>query len=629
MPNYLSRMKPNGANGTEYKLKDEELREAFDVFKEDIKGAQTATGNPITLTDGSETYAQGLSVDLEPKQDLHGYDFPWVGGAGKNKLPLTVSGIKAANTHGTWNGNAFTFGGMTFTILTDESENITGFDIDGSLVGTAASRFVVSKGVNLAGSYLLNGGLSNSLYLQVTNYDETVQIDTNKGGDLEISNLDNYIIRFIVTATQSHTKVYPMLRLSTETDPTFAPWENICPISGYDGVEVDDIGVNQWDEEYAAGYLDANGAFNPDPNYLSSENFIPIRPNTQYYFYSGTYSNFVVFYYDNSQQLISYEPKGKNTTFTTPSNTAYIKFGNSYGEGSAYNNDISINYPATDTDYHPYQSHTASVTFGQTVYGGRSDFTEGGTDITKATETITSISARVGVKQFHITISGMKSSSYTVEDAISNEIPYNVSSYGSEVFGFVTHNGSLFIRLPFLEEDTKTAADNWLASNPLQLCYEKATPTTIATPKTDLKLLQDTNNITTNGTTISLDYIPNNSIGDAVKASEEYTDRAVEAVEKLIPQKTVLYDDVIEVGDEFDISIPSSFNFILFELTISSPSYYGTGSLMVTSWENTLTILTISHGLVLRMCELMLHQNRVEVGGDFTSEYGELKITAF
>ena len=55
------------------------------------------TGNPITFEADAQA-VQNLKVALEPIQDLHGYDKPWVGGGGKNKLPLTVDGIKALNT---------------------------------------------------------------------------------------------------------------------------------------------------------------------------------------------------------------------------------------------------------------------------------------------------------------------------------------------------------------------------------------------------------------------------------------------------------------------------------------------------------------------------------------------------
>ena len=44
------------------------------------------SGNPIYVEDAKAEKVETLSIDLEPVQDLNGYDAPWVGGAGKNIL---------------------------------------------------------------------------------------------------------------------------------------------------------------------------------------------------------------------------------------------------------------------------------------------------------------------------------------------------------------------------------------------------------------------------------------------------------------------------------------------------------------------------------------------------------------
>ena len=91
-------------------------------------------GNPIQFSTESKQIARSTIIDLEPIQDLHGYSKPWVGGAGKNKLPLTVDGIKTVNTNGTWNGNTFTPTGqnITYTIMTDSDNNVVGIKINGT-----------------------------------------------------------------------------------------------------------------------------------------------------------------------------------------------------------------------------------------------------------------------------------------------------------------------------------------------------------------------------------------------------------------------------------------------------------------------------------------------------------------
>ena len=52
--------------------------------------------------------------------------------------------------------------------------------------------------------------------------------------------------------------------------------------------------------------------------------------------------------------------------------------------GTTYNNDISINYPATDTTYHAYTGNAYAIALGDTYYGGTLDVTTGVLTITHA-----------------------------------------------------------------------------------------------------------------------------------------------------------------------------------------------------------------------------------------------------
>ena len=55
---------------------------------------------------------ENLNIAIEPVQDLHGYDSPWVGGAGKNKLNVT--------------GTTQTISGVTYTVNSDGSVKANG-----------------------------------------------------------------------------------------------------------------------------------------------------------------------------------------------------------------------------------------------------------------------------------------------------------------------------------------------------------------------------------------------------------------------------------------------------------------------------------------------------------------------
>ena len=218
------------------------------VKKSDIELEKTATGNPITLTDAVAGNAIEVSAEIVASQDLHGYDKPWVGGAGKNMIPMTVESIKAANTEGTWSGNDYTFNGVKFTILTDSANNIIGISADGI---TSANHVMLKLGqLTLQGGigYTLTGcpsGGSLNGY-RLSNFgSNTVDVsDLGSGATITVSNDESYTFMIYVKnsgTVLSDITFYPMLRLSTVTDASFAPYSNICPISGHSTVTITDV----------------------------------------------------------------------------------------------------------------------------------------------------------------------------------------------------------------------------------------------------------------------------------------------------------------------------------------------------------------------------------------------------
>jgi hypothetical protein len=209
----------------------------------------TVSGNPAVFESRSEQLSKQTTVNIEPIQDLHGYDKPWIGGAGKNKLPLTVEGLKATNTSGTWSGNQYVKNGITFTVITDENNNVTGIKANGTASGGNAEirMYTETYASNKFKGYKLTGstGGSGNTFAMITMYSNNGTSWANEarqydGEDLTISDY-NYI-RFAVIIsngkTVSNQMFYPMVRLATESDATFAPYTNICPISGLDSVDV-------------------------------------------------------------------------------------------------------------------------------------------------------------------------------------------------------------------------------------------------------------------------------------------------------------------------------------------------------------------------------------------------------
>lgn len=211
------------------------------------------TGSISTVNDAAELPLNALKVSVDAVQDLHGYDHPWVGGAGKNKLPLILSDIKSANTSGTWSGDTYTVNGISFTVNTDNGGNIESVKATGT-ASNSAILFLRSSRFSEVGNYVLNGcpsGGANDTYsteLYIRN-PTVIVVCTGEDVNFEIPNGGFFqepliVIRSGYAIPSGGIIFYPMIRLATETDPTFAPYSNISPIEGWDSGEIavcDDI----------------------------------------------------------------------------------------------------------------------------------------------------------------------------------------------------------------------------------------------------------------------------------------------------------------------------------------------------------------------------------------------------
>ena len=197
---------------------------------------ETFTGDDITIENALALPARSLITSINAIQDLHGYDKPWAGGAYKQLIPMTVSGIKALTTTGTWDGNVYTISGVTITILTDNGNNVIGINVNGT--ATARIDFILGV-VKLNGQYAISGSTNGSTtkwLVWVRGHGTDLgEISIDGAGYFSDYSEDNRdaILTVFADASPSNQKFYPMLCYRTATDPTtFAPYSNICPISG-------------------------------------------------------------------------------------------------------------------------------------------------------------------------------------------------------------------------------------------------------------------------------------------------------------------------------------------------------------------------------------------------------------
>ena len=259
------------AADTAMETKTDGIQEEVNQTKEDITDLQamsssmvktkTVTGNPVTIHDALAGKAKKLVVNLEPKQDLHGYDKPWVGGSGKNKAAFDQYNSVLSGISVTYNAGAVTLSG-TSTALRDFSTSFSFNSADRKL-NLPAGEYIIS----IDKYYDLNAG-GNILYLTIRNTSTNASRYVGVGSDLvytttikENEVIESAFIRVASGTVCSDVTIKPMIALASESNGAFEPYSNICPIKGFDSVEVVDADVNLYDKSqvlYGKNWLNGN-----------------------------------------------------------------------------------------------------------------------------------------------------------------------------------------------------------------------------------------------------------------------------------------------------------------------------------------------------------------------------------
>lgn len=258
-------------DGTETTVYDDtELQGAVSDLEDDVEEIQgeitteTATieGNPLNFSTKSAQNAKSTILSLEPIQDLHGYDKPWVGGAGRNLLSMTVDSIKSVNTSGTWNGNIYSYRGIDCEILVDNDNNVLGFKLTGTASSSNSSLIYLGLEAEITNgaifSALGQGAGQDSYAYQVRQSENHSQVVTTIYGE-EVTLTRSYKVDINIRIASGYSisnalMVYPMVRATTDTNPDFEPYTNVCGISGRTEVNL----------------LGTNGKESTDPDYIKS-----------------------------------------------------------------------------------------------------------------------------------------------------------------------------------------------------------------------------------------------------------------------------------------------------------------------------------------------------------------------
>ena len=330
---------------------------------------ETASGAIASFSDGADGMPiRKLVAQIEPVQDLHGYANPWPAGGGKNIFnPQLI--LDAGGTYNNGQYNA------TQTILS--SVDFSGITFDENTV----YYFYVLGKVNSSNT----GG---AMRVKITYTDDTASYVSLIFADAEAAHSGESTtgksiarIEFSAygTAGSDTNYIKQIMICKASAGTAYAPYENLCPISGWTGAEIEGTGKNLFDETKYQNLV-TNYDYNSD-GYLCK--IIHLKPNTAYTISqrAGTASS-VILIVNNTRKVngvgyLDTRSPASNKTFTTDeSGNLYI--GVAYSTDTTYNErlalcKIQIELGSTATDYEPYQGNQISVTFPDeagTVYGG-------------------------------------------------------------------------------------------------------------------------------------------------------------------------------------------------------------------------------------------------------------------
>lgn len=202
-----------------------------DIRNTEIVDSLTEVSGKLLTVDAIEAPAKSVEMNIKPYQNLNGYDHPWVGGAGKNLLPITIS--------------SRTTNGITLTVNANGSVTVNG-------TATALTNFILTSSLALPdGTYVINGcpsgGGANSYRLDVN--DGSIGQDTGGSATFNVSGgtgIRNVRLRIASGYTVNNLVFWPMIRIAGLSN-TFEPYENICPIYPANGKNLYSIKIGRDD----------------------------------------------------------------------------------------------------------------------------------------------------------------------------------------------------------------------------------------------------------------------------------------------------------------------------------------------------------------------------------------------
>ena len=486
-----------------------------DLFAANTAGEWKTVSGPIAhITDAKASKVKSLKAQIEPVQDLHGYDSPWPAGGGKNLFDIDNPFITA----------------VTAAYITTYAPKVEdGKFYNGGKIGESAGAsyaIPVKAGSTYTVQFVIDGESANweirAITLDGNVWTSNTVLATNRSDPLTGA------VTATVTIPSGYTHLYVACYSATKqgswetniqiekgsTATSWTPYSNECPITGHTGVTVEKRGKNILNPSlYKFQTISQNGltyTVNSDWS-ISVTGTVTATggPSLTNYFYlpAGTYS-----YLDEGNQQdvhCAYRkiPNGQSSStsldnpFTTDgTDRIYV---NIYSKVSSGSIDLTIHPQieagSTSHDYEPYQGESVTISLGDTIYGATLDVVSGKLMVDRAMVDLGTLSGASGWQYitndgdpyFRVYLDnkkpglGMLCSDYQVNSTTGT------SNLLDKRIGASVADSRVYVR-----DNAYTTLESFLtAMNGVQLVYELAEPIEYTLTPQEVRTFLGQNNI--------------------------------------------------------------------------------------------------------------------------------------
>lgn len=453
----------------------------------------TAAGDIASFDDGADGIpVKSLVVDIEPVQNLNGYDSPWPPGGGKNLFPLEINIDDAEYVH--------------YYTLSEYPELKTLIDFLQNNIGKTLTYSAETTGTPHSGAVTV-GTLSIDA--------SGVVYGLSPGDSRAIPDADYSTVTRIAIYGSSTGGTVKNAQLELGSIATaYSPYSNICPISGWTGAKVQRTGKNLID---VPEYENVSSAVIRGEN-ASKFAAIEFKENTQYTL-SGVVSSsnetdswgINVKYTDGTSAYLWLLARGAKVPSVTTARGKTVKTMNfAFARGFILSiANTQLEEGPTVTDYEPYRGNTYDISFPDeagTVYGGALDVTSGVLTVDKAKILLNSLSYSMAEStatnaRFISSIPGIKAPTdiRTTVNAICATYPAGPWSWldepGHNIFFAARQRDN---SMQFIIRNAAYATTEEFSaslSDADVLVYELATPLTCQLTATEVTTLLGVNNV--------------------------------------------------------------------------------------------------------------------------------------